>query len=281
MSAPRFVGGIYRNKPESTFRISARVFYFQRGTRTAFVRASHGSAAELAKANFLKTPTRASISEFAGNKAVYVSNLHLPTAKLPPRKMPAHATASAQHALTVTRAARGGAVQGGLTVVPTEVLICILRFAFDRDAHVRNKRAEHAVATLLRMSRVSSKMRRVVYEFATLYVQSQARFHLWPRYVSYYPSTTAPVLSMRNSRAPSILHICLRVVFTLQQRHCTARSTNCSASWMQTRTCITFCSATYAQCRTTWWLWMPFLSCRSSIEHAKKAQHTCMSAAGA
>lgn len=139
--------------------------------------------------------------------------------------MPARATASAQHALTVARAARAGAVHGGLTAVPTEVLICMLRFAFDRDEHVRNKRAEHAVATLLRVSRVSCKMRRVVYEFATLYVQSQARFHLWPRYVSHYPSTTAPVLSMRGSRAPCILHISLCVVYTQQQRHCTTRST--------------------------------------------------------
>ena len=164
-----------------------------------------------------------------------------------------------------------------MTAMPTEVLICLLRFAFDRDAHVRNKRA---VATLLRVSRVSSKVRRVVHEFATLYVQSQARFHLWPRYVSYYPSTTTPVLFMRASRAPSILHICLRVVYTLQHRHCTTRSTAWSAPWMQTRTCITFCSATYAQCLTTWWLWMPLLSCRSSIEQVHKNQHTWMSAAG-
>lgn len=143
--------------------------------------------------------------------------------------MPLHAAGGGALPITVARAACAGAVYGGLSAVPMEMLLSILRVAFDRDADVRNKRAKHGMATLLRLSRVGSKMRRMVNEFATLYVQSHARFHLWPRYVSYYPRTAALVLCMRGSRAPCILHICLRVVYTQQQRHCTTRSTAWSA----------------------------------------------------
>jgi len=195
--------------------------------------------------------------------------------------MPAHAAARGPLLLTVARAAGARPAHGGFTAVPTEVLLSILRFAFDRDAYPQNKRTDHAVATLVRLSRVSSKMRRVVHEFASLYVQSHARFHLWPRYVSYCPRTTAPVLCMRGSRVPSTLHICLLVVYTQQQRHCTTPSTAWSASWMPTKICVTFCYTIFARSPATWWRWMPSLCCRSSIEQGKKHQHTCMSAAGA
>ena len=195
--------------------------------------------------------------------------------------MPAHGAAGGALLRTVSRAACARPAHCGFTALPTEVLLSILRFEFDRDAYPENKRTDHAVATLLRLSRVSSKIRSVVNEFASLYVQSHARFHLWPRYVSYCPRTTAPVLCMRGSRVPSTLHICLLVVYTQQQRHCTTRSTAWSASCMPTKICVTFCYTIFARSPATWWRWMLSWYCRSSIEQAKKTQYTCMSAAGA